>query len=392
MEGKIFLDYLNKRGIVLKVYQRINRKYLYDFSIVFKSPSGKIHTVGSAKLNKKDALEGALGEFMEIYSALNYGFQEVFKKNVENIEFPLKEYIKLRKEDFKERNYKELKKNSLIYGKRGKDLFSNKDLFLPSFAIHLSHLDKEKFYPVMSHGLGSQKSISGAIKHGLNEIIEADAAITWWRKGGNTKYLEINNINSKTVFSLKKKIEAENLSMDVFFVTQDIPLPVFVCLLYSDKKPYISVGIGSSFNVEKAIVKSIEESLIIRNSLENYLKKNKNIKIRKKDIHSYFDHALYYGTNKIDYRQKFSFKKISLKEIISNQRRVRGFEELCDFLNKRRFRVYWTELTPTFIKKSSPYRQVKVICPSLNPINMGLNYFYNSIFNIKKDGLIHPFG
>ncbi len=151
----------------------------------------------------------------------------------------------------------------------GTDLLSEAAVWLP---LDLVHLDRTVASPASSTGLAAGFSAAEAQRHALCEIVERDAAASWFAmppKAQAATRLDLRTVNSEDALALLERIAAAGLHAAVWDATSDIGVAVLLCNLVESGTgplPPAASAWGMAAHADRgmALVKCLEEALQAR--------------------------------------------------------------------------------------------------------------------------------
>jgi ribosomal protein S12 methylthiotransferase accessory factor len=139
----------------------------------------------------------------------------------------------------------------------GEELGTGERVHLPAtFVFHPP--PAERFRPSVTTGLGLGNSTVGAIRAGLSEVIERDAAMLAWYSTFEPLAVEIDD---ETIETLEARARSENLSVTLLLLTQDVDVPVIAAAVHREEWPRLALGSGASLDVTAAAQSALAEAL-----------------------------------------------------------------------------------------------------------------------------------
>lgn len=256
---------------------------------------------------------------------------------------------------------------------KGTSLTKMMNVWLPAQLVYVPYYRKE---PIIRHpittGAASGTSYSAAIYRGLCEIIERDAFMITYLNKLPRCLINISSIKNKNIKTLDKAFRRYNLERYSFDITTDIKVPVILTILIDRTGigPSVSLGMKCSFNVEDALLGSMEEAQQtrpwVREEMQRYIM---NKKIPAKYRYFLERGFFWYNTNMIKNlnfliktKNKISINKMkSIKFKNSNQR----LKHIINIMNK--YEICVVDITTKKLKKIG-FRVIKVIVPELQPL------------------------
>ena len=154
---------------------------------------------------------------------------------------------------------------------RARHLVDDEPVWVPLDALLLDRTRPNRFW-LTSDGLASGNTEQEAIFHGVLERIERDADVIWNNLGEAARaktVIDIDTFEDPELQSLMTKIRAAKLDIQMFDLTSDIGIPVFLTRLYpqgltSNKQPnYIDMtqGMGAHPFAVRAIIRAVTEAV-----------------------------------------------------------------------------------------------------------------------------------
>ncbi|MEW6171417.1 MAG: YcaO-like family protein [Candidatus Omnitrophota bacterium] len=233
----------------------------------------------------------------------------------------------------------------------------------------------KRFFRATSCGVAIQKTHSKAVIHAILELVERDAALLAWFGNKNIPLIDITKIKNKKLLKLIKNIEFENRGIKTFLITTDIKIPTVFTIVFdrNDHYPLATFGLAAGINLEKTIIKSIEEALMILNTVELF--GNSERKIEKKDIKNLIDHILFYSLpeNKFVLKRFLNYNKYISIETIHKQYnfiKIVSAKDLINYLIKKKIELIAFDFSDPFLSKNDLY-MTRIIAPNLCPMFVG---------------------
>lgn len=342
--------------------------------------------------DKEDAIKRALGEAVERYCISK---TELLKKNTRkcwkndfgfdfaNLPFLYHQDEFLRKVNNEKYNW--VRGYELV---SIRDKKNNTECLIPAHLVYAPYQYK-KFYEniyiqPISTGAAMHSSLSEAILSGILEVIERDAFIISFYTHNCNGIYNVNHIRKMSDNLANIISELDRCNFGYYFIDISTIPGIYVILsLLFDKSQNALVkfvsGLGVSFNLEKAIEKSVEESLQIRPWLRDVFSSGFSSKVINKDsIKTFKQRALYWNqmsVNQIKKRLNFYIKSPSIplykKNIDSNSEKKLQytFNQLKAMGNK----IYYVDLTTEEIRKRG-FVVVKVLCTKMQPLFLDENF------------------
>lgn len=399
-----------KQQEILVWQNESKRNYLFNYSAELSEDGlAYFYEGGGASINQKIAKKRAIYEAIERYCGSKIP-KKLFKAKYKIlgdkaigphklIPFSVLQYIN----GF---NYRKFSSDLEIEWIKGYSLTKKAHVYIPAFAVYLGYNRRvdltQRFCPTTSCGLAIQKNFEEAVTKGIFELIERDSAMLTWLGRKSPLRIDLSNVKAKELKRFLKNIYLENLGVEVLLSTDDIPVPSVIGIIYSLKNviPHVTFGLSAGVDVEQSILKSLEEALMVRNTLDYLKKKNKLLYPQKPfQVKTLLDHALYYAQPEMKKHWKFLLdggliivQSIEEKLKCSNLKE-RSLEKLINLFKKLGYEVLVAELT-TDLAKSMRLECVRAIIPGLQAMEIDHNIrFLNVRIGPRNvvNNLPHPF-
>lgn len=383
----------------------------------------KVDTInaGSINFNYTDSLKGALGEFVERYSASLYRnadfhintYQKLKETNRNVIDKKLlRYYSKIQYDKLQNENICPLGKCDLIEWVKAYDYINSNYIYVPAYSIYMPYFSKvnsphDYMKGATSTGLAAGSSLKNAVISGFFECAERHAfSIFWYRQNELVVPQYSSELICKT-YKYKKKIQElynnKKVRLKVFDLSYFFSVETIVTFLYFEYKGkiYQSLGAASRFNKIDAIIKAAIEAY---QGIEYAISLNdKNILPDEIDLDAIddFDKHFHFYNKYPEYREKsvilqqaYEFNK-SDKVIYDN-----GKQRMCNSFSREEIKktglphLIYYDITPIDIQQIN-YQVARVITPTWNLLTGIHNYpflgnsleFNNNLFT----ELPHPF-
>ena len=242
------------------------------------------------------------------------------------------------------------------------NLTKKKDILVPVlFGLYISSHFKHSYYFSNtkktqytlsdSNGCAAGNCIEEAILHGILEIVERDAVFINARNNLRPPDIDVTNgIKNKYLIEFLDKIFiAKDIVFKIKYLTLDINIPTFACVLLdnSDGLQSLAIGYGTHFDPEIALIRSISELFQARAINQISKKRNYNFNL----FFPRMDYLLVEG------RETISFKNINNL----------SSEDICEDLNiaiKMLEKENMDVIVINRTKKGIGFPAVKVVIPN----------------------------
>lgn len=384
------------------------RNYVYDFSASIKLPSLKdtFRQGGAIDLKEKRAEKKAVFEAVERYSGsriiktVKGSVASLASKEIINpkdlIQFSEEQYLK------KNFSYQKISDNKKIEWISGYSFLRRKKVLVPAFAVILGHnLHQPKrnwYFPQSSCGLAVEKSYRKAVRNGLLELIERDAAMKAWLLKKPLPKIDLSGIKNSQLKFLINKLSDENLKVDIC-ISSILSIPSVIAILHSNKTvaPFVSFGLAAGPEIENAALKALLEAIMVRNTLEELKIVGKLKRIKKfSSIKEFMDHVIYYANplNKNKWSFLLSGSKHSLNEIKKmfdfNSGNKYTINHLLGIFRSNKSEIIAVNLTNE-VSKSLGLFATRVIVPDLLQMDYNYSARYLKIPGAHKNYVLNPY-
>lgn len=379
------------REFEITVWQRENnRKYIYDYSakITKGVVEARVYEGGGISIYRNRAKRKAVYEAVERYcgscvppNLLKKPYQEL-KGGAIN---PHKLIL------FDENQYQPtflyvpFEESKPIEWVQGFSLTTNKETFIPAFAVYLGYNEGkakgERLFPSLSCGLAIERNCKRAILKGIFELIERENAMLTWMGSFTPPRLDLSQIRSKNLRYLVQKIEEEKLYPVVCITTRDAGVPSVIGIVFAatQTQPYASFGLAADTDIEKAALKSLEEALMVRDTLE-LLQESNQLRVPGgyAKVKTFLDHATFYA---LPEKRKLWEFLLEGENINSKEAKVRfGFQNVSAYtldcmvsmMKNLKIEVIAVDLTDA-LAESMGLRVTKVIMPGIHQMDFDYN-------------------
>lgn len=148
-----------------------------------------------------------------------------------------------------------------------KNIYSGDEVLIPSQLIYCPYIFKKEktiSFPV-STGAALGLSQEEAIYRGLCEVVERDAYMTTYLLRRHPLLIEFKN-TTRLIRNIIVKFFKYRLNMKCFLIASDIDIPTVMTVITDsgNYSPPISIGLKTDWNLENAIIGSLEEAFQIR--------------------------------------------------------------------------------------------------------------------------------
>lgn len=286
-----------------------------------------------------------------------------------------------------------------------KNLFTKKDGFVPAQLIYpnyyqYSYFDRGVEEPALIYqrqvlnGAAADFDENSALLRAINEVIERDAFATLHFTKHIPKAIDLKEFNHSKINGVLDILLRYNLQVNVFDITNDLGIPVFMTVLI-DKTgigPFVNLGCRAGLNIQEAMFSSIEDALysrycirqdLVMNTNTEYYKHIKNIKLRGLNYEGPVTvKKLTWELIEYMFQKKFQqqnraghpYPKVTKKDY---------FNYTCEQIRENGYEIWYKKLTNNITSKLN-LNVIKVLIPGLQPPI--IKHEYNNIYQgrLKK--------
>jgi ribosomal protein S12 methylthiotransferase accessory factor len=360
------------------------RNYIYDYVATVKGKNILKSKKGcGVSVNKTIARNRACFEAIERYLVAKISKNRLVKFSIDELKNE-KEYYLDPNEIIQESsgiNPREkidhITDSKKIAWVRGSSLTRNCPIWVPAFAVFSDYKseDGKRFFRATSCGVSIHKTRTKAIIHGILELIERDAALLAWFTKKQLTLIDLSEIKDKKLRRIIDNINFEKKDVKVFLTTTDIRIPSVFAIIsnHLNNYPAVAFGLSAELNLEKAILKSIEEALMILNTEELIGETIKN-EVKKNEIKNLIDHILYYAfpKNKDAWQFLLKYKPLPISKINIKYKFIRNYSvtHLIRYLANKGIELIIFNFFDRFLKDNNLY-MTRVFARGLCPMFVG---------------------
>lgn len=264
---------------------------------------------------------------------------------------------------------------------KGYELTQKTNCLIPAQLVYLNYKPKKQEtelpFPTVTTGAAGGFNHSSTLIRAIGEVVERDAFMTMYLNRIAPPKINLKKSRGK-LESIAGYFERYNLDLNVFNITSDLEIPTFLTVLVdrSGVGPAVTCGAKSDFNIEHAIIGSIQEALFMRPFFRRVkmeaittLGTGKIVLKNIPHIVGHLKRALFWmNGNSLKYldfllNQDERYYSINTKTITKGDK----LSKLIGILKKMGHKVFYVDLTASAFKRTG-YVVYKVIIPSLQPL------------------------
>lgn len=273
-----------------------------------------------------------------------------------------------------------------------KNLFNKSEIYLPSQLIYCPYLyknEKQIMLPI-STGTALGLSLEDAIYRGICEIIERDAYSITYLLRIPPFLLEYNSLTNN-IKDILEKFRKFRLEIKSYLLYSDINVPTILSMILdlSNVAPPISIGLKTDYNLENAIIGSIEEAFQIRTWIKVCMIKN-SFTGKTYTEKTVLKRALFWTHRKnlplLNFITKTPRAKTISRSELARYKSMTVKHKLKMIKQESKekdFNVYYKDITYKPLEKLS-FTVVKCLIPELHPMHLDENYPYHGGIRLEK--------
>lgn len=263
---------------------------------------------------------------------------------------------------------------------------TNQSVYLPAQQIYCPYKyhngEKVLSFPITT-GTSVAGTLGEALYKSLCEVIERDAYITNYLLKLKPSEIVYNDIHSSKINKLLEMCERYKLEIKSFILVSDLKIPTVLSTIidHTGKGPALCIGLKTGWNLEKAIVGSIEEAFQIRSWIRVNMIKNDWIGDTYTTKNMLKRAYLWKDKSSI---KKLNFFLKSKNKIIITDRSLNKYSQstllekldlLKELLHKNKMISYYKDITSEKFK-NLPVKVVKCVIPGLHPMFIDNDFPY----------------
>jgi ribosomal protein S12 methylthiotransferase accessory factor len=211
--------------------------------------------------------------------------------------------------------------------------------------------------------------------HAVCELVERDAFMITWLAQVPARRLIPDSVDQITS-AIIRGFEARGREMRFYLLSVGVDVPVVLCLILGDGKswPGATVGLGAHASPAIATRKAVLEQAMMAPSMrKEMLAGQRRIPRRANQVRTPLDHALYYvpklRARALSFLESGKLDPVSLSGMQSPQ--TVTLDLYLTRLQEAGVRVAVKDLTPADVRAASPFRIVRALGTTLQPIHFG---------------------
>ncbi len=357
-------------------------------------------------LNQENALARAISESIERCCFMNFEEDKFYYGYYDrNVYINPKEFILYSQDQYFRRKFSYVRPEILYVYEwvKAESLLDGTIKYLPAELI--VPVDKVgKIDGCTSTGAAVAKNEIHSLENGLCEVIERDTTMCSWLLKKGWFCLESSQLfATKKIAELFALVQNVGMNIEVYFAVNDMNIITVISRLYSTDNQYNAYGSCCKLDIELAIQRSIEESVMILRTQKILLKKNY---VGDKSVASLMNHIMVpYNRYFRNYNSWFVGKTTVLssgayQRLTENHPKT--FKECINRLVSHGYEPLRVNILHTKFSDSGYYAN-KVVVPGMHPLEVNhsqlhrdyrrLKIYSGGILNSSEINFLpHPFG
>lgn len=270
----------------------------------------------------------------------------------------------------------------------GQHLATGRATYLPAEFVHFPP-PEERFRPPITTGLGLGNSTVGALRSGLREVIERDAAMLAWYSTFEPLGLAVDDADYD---ALARRARSEDLTVTPLLLTQDVDVPVVAVAVHRESWPRFAVGSAAHLDADAAARSALAEAL--QNWMELRALGPEDAADAEGAIGDYADFPED-ARAFIDYSTRVETADVGPEQVPEGEA---ALDALVDRADDAGMAAYAARLTTRDVAALG-FEAVRVVAPAAQPLFVGDPYFGDRArrvpaemgFQSRLDRRFHPF-
>lgn len=225
---------------------------------------------GGAALTRERATMAAVGEAVERYCAGFYDPDSFVKAKANDLGPDVVgpwQFVLFSEKQYKQKGFPMSRpyKDTVYHWVKGRSLVRGVEVYVPACFVyapyHFTSMDEFVTIPI-STGLACGGSPEDATLRGIYEVVERDSFSITWLNEMPIPRLTVDTPRSAELRAVKEAFEEVGLDLCVNLATTDLGIPVVITLALdrSNAGPASVIAARADFDVEYAVVRSLEET------------------------------------------------------------------------------------------------------------------------------------
>jgi ribosomal protein S12 methylthiotransferase accessory factor len=329
------------------------------------------------------AIEGALGEAVERYSASFWWEEEI--RRARRAELPgrtldPRHLVLYEESQYTDLPYRQYTDDAVMGWVQARSLMTGESIWVPALGVFLAYpaTAEEYLWATTSNGLAAGSTLEQAVTAAAMELIERDAVMIGWLNRVYADRWDPANHPDPEIRELVEAYRRRHVEVGLFGMGTDVSgVSVFLAIaLDSAHLPAAVVGLGADFDAGVAAGKAISEIGQVRPALRRKLRRPdtqarlEELRADPRLVTSLHDHDLLYAHPESIARLDFLFSRpIGIREWPAADGQ-RGLADLVSTLGAAGHELIYYNLSTPDLAGSSLFT-VRAIIPHFQPIDFG---------------------
>ncbi len=119
----------------------------------------------------------------------------------------------------------------------------------------------ERFAPSLSPGLASGSDLTGALLHGVYELIERDAFAMAWLQRRVGRQLDVAALPDPALDVSRARLGENGYALTFVELTNNIGVPAVMAVISRSDNPHLAIGLGANVSISHAAARAYAEAL-----------------------------------------------------------------------------------------------------------------------------------
>jgi len=347
---------------------------------------------GGAALTKERATMAAIGEAVERYCAGLYDPDSFISGRVGDLgtnAIAPWEFVLFSEKQYSRENFPLSRptEDTVFRWVKGRSLVRNTAVYVPACFVYVPYrftsMDEFVTIPI-STGLACGSSYEDAVLRGIYEVVERDSFSITWLNQMQIPRLEIDNPKNAELGAVIEAFKEVGLDLRVNFAITDLEIPVVITLSLdnSGAGPASVIAARADFDIEYAIMRSLEETAQTRLWAKQLMRDRPNFAPKEgfTNIVDGKDHVQLFASPEM--RQHLTFLtdapcvvNLSSLEAVPKENVNDRIKRCVNILSSKGHDVIVVDVTTPDIAEVG-FRVVRVLVPGLQPLDMNHNWRY----------------
>lgn len=322
------------------------------------------------------ALQSALGEAAERYSALNIDLSERAFRQAVGDDPLASRYPSCAADEHCPPSLRQLSPHDVIEYLPVHQAWDGCPASLPRALVDLAYTPatgEPLVALAISTGLAFHTELAVALWKGLAEVIERDAMMIMWWTRSSPPELDLAAALPDALRERVRRLARVGIRPRLFEITTDLRFPTAFCVLESPRHPAVTVGASTSQDLEAALCKAIDEAVGVRLTTPQPIELPS---LERFDWVTQLDHHVsLYADPRMRHALEFllgprpvrPFAALADQDFWTAPADIFAFAALAQRLHDRGLTVLWADVTAPEVADFG--RTIKVVVPEAVPLS-----------------------